>query len=1230
MLRKITLTVLSLFVSVCMYAQSSGTLQGTVVDPGTGEAIPFANVTIESDGSIITGGMTDFDGKYVIKPIPAGKYNVKASCVGYNASQINGVLIKAGKITFQDFKITPATQILQEVEIKEYVVPLIDKDNTQTGGTVTAEDIAKMPGRSAASVATTVGGVYSENGEVGSIRGAREEGTVYYIDGVKVRGSTNLPKSAIEQVSVITGGLPANYGDATGGIISVVTKGPSKEYFGGVELVTSKYLDAFDYNLVGLNVSGPLLFKKDPNDSTKKVPVVGFLLAGEFNYTKDDYPSIIGVWKANDDAMESISNSQIRPNPLGFGTLLNAEFLDSTNFQKIKAKENADSRSLSLSGKIDISPTRNFNITLGGSIHYVNEHQFQYYNSLFNSHNNPQSIYTSWRSYIRLTQKFTNYNPNQEEAKASIIKNAYYSIQADYQNTNRITQDESHKDNLFNYGYVGNFKTYREKSYSFTDTIAGFGSGVMQHDGYRDTLVTFVPGEVNPESAKLTSDYYDGTSSLYNSWFSNFYTRNMLLIENGGALLNGDTPDAIYGIWSSPGRQYNSYTKFDAEQFRLSAAGSADIKNHEISLGFEFEQRTDRYFGVAPVGLWTIARQYMNNHIIELDKSNPHYVTDANGVFMDTIWYDRLYNKEGQYEFDVNFRNNNGIAMDSREWIDIDSYDPTKISIDYFSADELLNSGNNYVFYYGYDHKGNRLAAKPSFEDFFKATYTDAVGNLRYSRPIAAYQPNYMAGYIQDKFAFKDLIFNVGIRVDRFDANQKVLKDKYLLYDAYAAGDVDYTVFGQEKPSNIGNDYVVYVDNVKDPSKINGYRSGDDWYNAEGTSINDPSLIASSTGVSPYLVNPDVEMNDPQYDPAGSFKDYDPQYTVMPRISFSFPISDVALFFAHYDILSKRPTTGARLDPIEYFYIYTKNSDVINNPDAKPEKTIDYELGFQQKLNNTSSLKMSAFYREMRDMQQVIRVVGAYPVNYMTYGNIDFGTVKGLTVSYDLRRTGNVSVRASYTLQFANGTGSNAESGLNLMRSNQPNLRATIPLDFDQRHAIVTTVDYRFASGRAYNGPKWFGKDIFQNTGANFVINTGSGSPYSQQRNVTSAVLTGQNGYLEGSVNGSRKPWRSTIDTRIDRDFALKFGSGDDKKKEMFLNVYLEIQNLLNTKNIINVYRATGNPEDDGYLSASEFQDGIEAQNDEEAFRNYYMMAVNSPYNFSLPRRIRLGVQISF
>ena len=238
MLRKIFLVIFTLLAANLLFAQT-GALKGTVTDARTGEPIPFANVAVLLNATLVTGGMTDFDGKYTIKPITAGTYTVKASCVGLSSQQFNGVLIKADKIRFLHFKLTTSAELIGEVEVIEYVIPLIDADNTQTGATVTSEDIEKMPGRSISSVVTTVAGVYSTDGEVGSIRGARSGATVYFVDGVKVRGSASIPKSAMEQVSVITGGISAKYGDVTGGIISITTKGPSNKFYGGIEYVTS-------------------------------------------------------------------------------------------------------------------------------------------------------------------------------------------------------------------------------------------------------------------------------------------------------------------------------------------------------------------------------------------------------------------------------------------------------------------------------------------------------------------------------------------------------------------------------------------------------------------------------------------------------------------------------------------------------------------------------------------------------------------------------------------------------------------------------------------------------------------------------------------------------------------------------------------------------------------------------------------------------------------------------
>jgi outer membrane receptor protein involved in Fe transport len=327
------------------------------------------------------------------------------------------------------------------------------------------------------------------------------------------------------------------------------------------------------------------------------------------------------------------------------------------------------------------------------------------------------------------------------------------------------------------------------------------------------------------------------------------------------------------------------------------------------------------------------------------------------------------------------------------------------------------------------------------------------------------------------------------------------------------------------------------------------------------------------------------------------------------------------------DKLTKRPTSGNRFDPFDYQFL---RSAVIDNADLKPETTIDYELGFQQVLTKTSSFTISGFYREQRNNVQIISNIDAYPQTYRTFGNIDFGTVKGLTLSYDMRRTGNVRMTANYTLQFASGTGSDAASSSSLVNAGVPNLRTIFPYSFDRRHAINVTFDYRYGSGKDYNGPVAGKFNILENTGLNFITRVYSGTPYSSQASITDAgignLVAGQN----GTINGSRTPWAYQLDLVLDRTFNLVFGKDGNKKKPAFLNVYVRVTNLFNQQNILSVYRATGNWNDDGYLAAASYQTSIQNQLDEQAFRDYYLMKIQNPENISSPRTIRLGVKFDF
>lgn len=1209
--------ILTLLASVGLFAQS-GTLNGTIVDAATNEPIPFANISIEENGSVVTGGTSDFDGRFSIKPIKAGKYDVSASYIGYGTVKYSNVQITAGQITFQNFKLKPEAEMLGEVEIVEYKVPLIQKDQTQSGGTMTSEDISRMNARSADAVAATVGGVYSEDGSVGSIRGSRSEDVVYYVDGVKVRGSNSVPKSAIEQVSVITGGVPAQYGDATGGIISLTTKGPASEFWGGAEVLCS--VEGYGYNLAGLTLSGPIWSKTEEGSSRKRT-IMGFMVSAEGAYILDGSPSAVGEWRAKDEVVEEMTKNPLRLVESENGAVVyqNTLYLRDDSFYNKRRRSNATNKNINIAAKIDIAPIRDLDITFGTNIYLADARIYSRGNSLFNSENNGRQKYGSYRAYGRLTQKFREKQSDEPESetgkKKVTLKNPYYTIQVDYTKVLSQQGDVNHWDNFFDYGYVGKFDITPNKYYTWAeDTVTGLTGSCMETFYYE--VDEFNGGSLNPALSTYTDQFFNYMGSS----FSTMYTQ---YIQMYGGLLNGEGPGNIYGMWQVPGIPYGSYAKSDATQLRVSANAAADLGGHEISLGFEFEQRSDSYFSVSAYPLWTLARSLTNSHIEEIDKTNPIVYRDENGLFLDTIDYPRIYNASTQKRFDKHLREALGLAVDGTDWINIDSYDPSTFDLSWFSPDELFNQGSSYVGYYGFDYAGNKLSYKPTFEDFFTK---DADGDGFLDRPIAPFEPTYMAGYIQDKFAFKDLIFNIGVRIDRYDANQSVLKDMYTLHNAYTVGNSEVDLIASTNhPGNIPDEAVVYVNDMNNPTEITGYRVGSVWYNASGLEIDNPNAIQGANGITPYLVDPSEDLN------ASAFKDYKPQVVVMPRIAFSFPISEDALFFAHYDILSQRPQVGGQLSPTEYMYIRQLGTSTLNNPDLKTEKTIDYELGFQQKLGNTSSLKLSAFYREMRDKLQTISVYGAYPVTYYTLGNIDFGTVRGFTLAYDLRRTGNITLRANYTLQWAKGTGSSYDSGASIVKSDNPNLRTILPLDVDQRHNFQIVLDYRFggkADGTPYNGPKINGKNILANTGVNFTVVSGSGTPYTKRDKPS-------NGVIRGSLNGANKPWRTKVDMSVSRDIRIRLSKAKDDEptsKERYgnLRISLDVSNLLNSKTPMYVYPYTGNAGDDGYLDFADYQSQIAAQTDEISFRNYYAMYINSPGYYMLPTTVRLGVSFSF
>ncbi len=1233
--------------TAALLAQGSfGEVQGRVVDEKN-EGIPFANVVVSLNGIQVNGAATDFDGYFSIKPLDPGKYQVVASYLGKTVT-VNNVAISPGKTTFLDNILinTSEAQVLQTVVV-EYKEPAVDVGKPEVGTTVTREEIEKMPRNNLVGILNNAAATYqSDDNSLISIAGARGYGTKYLIDGVDLTGIVDLPTDAIDQVNVITSGVDASQGDFTGGLVSVSTRGPSNRYNGTAEFFTSQFLDPFGYNEARASVLGPLIRTNKGTDSVRSV--VGFLLTGLYRQQKDSDPAAVEMWTVTDDVLAELKQNPLRPSRLGEGLVKSTEFIRMDDMQLQAFRPNNGQREINLFGKLDIKPSLNTNLTIGSSF-YLNERDayIRTY-QMFNYENNPTVYNNDFRVYGKFRQNFVA-NQSRERRTGYTLDNAYYTIIVDYQRIAGGQEDRNHGRDPFRYGYVGNFDTYREPVYFYSvDSVTG--NSAYRLFGYRDTAVTYTPGTANPVLSRYTEQYYDVGDP-----------NNLFDILLGGGLRNGDFTQSLfaYSLWYNPGVPFTNYQNFVNDQFGARFDASFDLKKssgdkinrHSIQFGFEYQQRIESVYSVSPYGLWGLARQNTNFHIFNLDLNNPYYLINGTPIWYqdytadlgayDTIFYNRLYNQSEQRYFDVQLRNKLGLPVDGLDFINIDAVDPSLLTLDMFSPDELLNAGNRFVNAIGFDYYGNRITNQPSFADFFY-DFNDVNGNGErdfgevFTRNIAAYRLIYTAAYMQDRFNIGRVIFRVGLRVDRFDANMPVLRDKYSLYRIRSAGEVSQ-IGGANitHPGSIGEDFAVYVNDIQNPSEILGYRDGDEWYDSEGNLLADPRVLVTRTGgagqIQPYLVDPTQNIKSAtNFDVDQSFVDYTPQLTAMPRIAFSFPITETAMFTAHYDVLAQRPLSNNEANPYHYFFLQEIAIDgVIPNPDLRPERTINYQLGFQQALSEDSRLSISAFYREMRDMMQVQRVLFAYPIEYTTFGNIDFGTVKGLSLSYDLiRRVNNILLNANYTLQFADGTGSNTTSQLNLVGAGQPNLRTIVPLDQDVRHTFNVNLDYRFAGGREYNGPTVGGRDIFANTGINFAFRGRTGEPYTRQANPTPTAQFGvaNRSFMQGTINGSRLPFNYKLDIRIDKDFVLN----SDGAKPLFLNIYFVSQNLLNTRNIVGVYRFTGSATDDGYLASPEAEEVLRAQLDRQAFLDQYLAKVSNPSNFAQPRRMQIGAKLRF
>ena len=1141
------LLLILLAMPMMVFAQGTGKLSGRVIDESTGEGLPGANVILQGTS---LGATTDLNGDYFILGVPVGSYTVQATFVGFAPETVQGVEINAGYTRELNFDLLPGVE-LDEVVV-EYERPLLQKDAVGVPKIVTAEEIVNLPVRGAADLAKIQAGVVSKEGSNDLfIRGGRSGEVDFYIDGVKVTGTTtlNIPQSAIEQQEIQTGNINARYGDVMSGVINITTKSGSQQFFGSVEALTSEELDPYGYNLISGTVGGPIIKNK-----------LNFFVAGEYTDQLDSSPRAVGELQINPDVLDNLrafptafratdasGNDIFLPIPasladgatlpvddnglpilnggmltfsdgttvdaqgfaadqINLNPVLRAGFVDPNDTSVEKAKLKREFQNLSLIGNMTWEVLDNTRLRVGGRVN-IGEFDSGVSNRriVFAPEMATFTERDEWQVYGTVTQRLSN--------------TTFFQLQADFSDFFSETYDPrfgKSESDLLEYGNIDN---------PVFNTLAG----------YRD--LGFTP-ETRVNDNGTPDDTSDDTEFVVNvPTFTRTYR------DGAGPATSDDVVSTLVQI---PGGRFNGYSKAHNQQFRLSGNATTQVGVHQIEFGGEFEKRIRRSWNVNAAAL---ARYVADGNPEQIDPNNPNTNPDGYSNFGD-IPLNILDTVVGNVGFDLLGRN----EVDSEDFAGVVSQDINK----------PLSSYN-----------------------------------------IAPYEPIYYGGYVQDKIEFNDIVLNVGIRVDVFDNNTRVLKDRFSRRPVCRGGDVGTTVNGVDcgtglsAPGNIGEDYSVFYSG----DSIVGYRdTNGNFFDQNGQTANPGDILLNgNVRQTNGLITEDM------------FEDYDPEVTFMPRLGISFPVTDRAVFFASYGIVSQRPSTNSFVTLNGF-----TGTGGISNTNLRPEKTTKYELGFRQRLGDRAALTISGFYSQIENLIQVREVRGASPSVYTSFENVDFGTVKGLEFAFDLRRTNGFLANLNYTLQFADGTGSGSNTTGTIVWVDETPPNFISPLDFDQRHNLNLSLDYRLGQGE---GPELFGVNILENFGFNILAKAGSGFPYTPVVEPFSLAGAARATRPRGGINGARMPWSNRIDLRVDRRFAV--GSGNAS-----VTAFLWVQNLFDNTNINNVWRFTGLADNDGFLATAAgsgfLADRPALSEDLYLHRNRIQTWVG------IPRMTRIGLRLDF
>ena len=289
--------VLLFFAVSTLSAQITGKISGTVKDLQSGELLVGATVLVIGTS---LGASTDVDGTYFILNVPARKYDVQASMVGYDRMVQRDVIVNSGRTTTADFQLRPAP-IQQEAVVVQATRPDVEREKTSTSAIIRSDEVLGLAGmRDVNDVINLAADVID-----GHFRGGRSNEQFYTLQGMGIVNPLDASSafspilSAVEEVEVVTSGFGAQYGNAQSGVVNITMKeGRSDRWRSRAEVRT---------RAPGKKYFGPSLYDESAQPYLLKLADPNFWRSGD---ASTGYRAIVG-WSSSDFGGDSAVMIQV-------------------------------------------------------------------------------------------------------------------------------------------------------------------------------------------------------------------------------------------------------------------------------------------------------------------------------------------------------------------------------------------------------------------------------------------------------------------------------------------------------------------------------------------------------------------------------------------------------------------------------------------------------------------------------------------------------------------------------------------------------------------------------------------------------------------------------------------------------------------------------------------------------------------------------------------------------